>query len=379
LQDFVANHVHVNHPWFQEHPEWQTAYELPDGRKNLRLWNEHPFTTWFDTFIPSLDYEKYPEITQRQVEIANFWMDHAGIAGFRHDAVKHIPPMFWKSVTRELRKRPGYEFQIGETISDRLTIANFVGPDLLSGQFDFPLYFTLRGILGQGGGKMEDLAKSTLDSYTFYEPYSVMSPLLGNHDVSRFMAYADGDIPQGANEGEIGLKGTIQVDDPSNYRKLQLGFAYVFAVPGPPTLYYGDEIGMTGASDPDNRRPMVWENWTPEQTALQAAVGRLGRMRQANAALRRGELQVLSAGEEHIVLLRQTTDQAVIAAFFRKGSTAPVSLELPKGFANIRIESTPLETHGLTAQFGAAGGKATLNISGSDYSYGFWSVERAVR
>ncbi|MGF1571630.1 MAG: alpha-amylase family glycosyl hydrolase [Sumerlaeia bacterium] len=373
ILDFVANHVHVNHPWLQQNPQWATIYDLPDGKKNLRLWNEQPYTTWFDSFIPSLDYEKYPEITAKQVEIANYWMNETGVAGFRHDAVKHIAPQFWKSVTTELRKRPGYVLQIGETISDRETIARFVGPDKMSGQFDFPLYFTLRSILAQGGGEMADLANATLDSYRIYEPYAVMSPLLGNHDVSRFMAYADGDLPQGADEGALGREGKIKVDDAKNYEKLKLGFAYLFALPGPPTLYYGDEIGLTGASDPDNRRPMVWEGWSAEQMKLHDAVAQLGQFRTASAALRRGSLEVLSSGKEHIVLARSTADQVVISAFLRSGSAEPLYIELPKAWNLETLMLTNMVEGGASLDQGEGD---TLLLSGASNTYGYWLITK---
>lgn len=373
ILDFVANHVHVDHPWMQEHPEWKTTYDLADGKKNLRLWNEEPYTTWFDTFIPTLDYEKYPEITDEQVEIANYWMDQTGVAGFRHDAVKHIAPEFWKSVTKAMRNRPGYVLQIGETISDRDTIARFVGPDKLSGQFDFPLYFTLRSILAQGGGEMADLANATVDSYTDYEPYAVMSPLLGNHDVSRFMAYADGDLPQGAEEGKLGREGKIAVDEPKNYEKLKLAFAYLFSLHGPPTLYYGDEIGLTGASDPDNRRPMIWDGWTQEQQSLHDAVAELGQFRKASPALRRGNLEILSSGAEHIVLARSSKDQVVISAFLRKGVAEPLFINLPTSW---QLETLKLQN---VVNGGASLGQGegdTLLLQGANSSYGYWIVTK---
>ncbi|MFM7913540.1 MAG: alpha-amylase family glycosyl hydrolase, partial [Bacteroidota bacterium] len=48
LLDYVANHVHQEHPLLKEHPDWITTLDLPDGRKNIRIWDEHRLTTWFD-------------------------------------------------------------------------------------------------------------------------------------------------------------------------------------------------------------------------------------------------------------------------------------------------------------------------------------------
>ena len=55
LLDYVANHVHQDHPLYKRHPEYATPLYLPDGRMNTELWDEHRLTTWFDVFMPTLD------------------------------------------------------------------------------------------------------------------------------------------------------------------------------------------------------------------------------------------------------------------------------------------------------------------------------------
>ncbi len=48
IADLVLHHVHIEHPWWQKHRDWFGQLELPDGTKNLRLWDKHQFTTWFE-------------------------------------------------------------------------------------------------------------------------------------------------------------------------------------------------------------------------------------------------------------------------------------------------------------------------------------------
>ncbi|MDG1918721.1 MAG: alpha-amylase family glycosyl hydrolase, partial [Schleiferiaceae bacterium] len=55
LLDYVANHVHELHPVFQKHPNWATNKYTADGRLNTQLWDEERLTTWFDTFMPTLE------------------------------------------------------------------------------------------------------------------------------------------------------------------------------------------------------------------------------------------------------------------------------------------------------------------------------------
>ena len=93
ILDYVANHVHKEHPLYQKHPDWATNLYLPDGTLNTEKWDEHRLTTWFDTFMPTLDLER-PEIYEPMTDSALFWVTEYKFDGFRHDATKHIPDVF---------------------------------------------------------------------------------------------------------------------------------------------------------------------------------------------------------------------------------------------------------------------------------------------
>ncbi|MCX6136041.1 MAG: alpha-amylase family glycosyl hydrolase, partial [Ignavibacteriales bacterium] len=104
LLDFVAHHVHIDHPFFKEHPEWFGTLNLPDGRKNLRLWDEFRLSTWFEPYMPSFDYSKSKQALKVVSENAVWWLRETGADGFRHDAVKHVPNEFWRTLTRRIRE-----------------------------------------------------------------------------------------------------------------------------------------------------------------------------------------------------------------------------------------------------------------------------------
>ena len=99
LIDYVANHVHQEHPIYIAHPDWVTNLYLEDSTLNTQLWDEQRLTTWFDTFMPTLDLEK-PEVYKVMTDSAAWWIEHTDIDGFRHDATKHIPEVFWRTLTR---------------------------------------------------------------------------------------------------------------------------------------------------------------------------------------------------------------------------------------------------------------------------------------
>jgi len=67
---------------------------------------------------------------------------------------------------------------------------------------------------------------------------------------------------------------------------------------GVPLIYYGDEIGLAGGGDPDNRRMMPWAGLNAHQTALRTRVTRMAQLRAQHVALRRGYRQSLSTGND---------------------------------------------------------------------------------
>lgn len=375
--DFVAAHVHEDHPLYKEHPTWTVPLELPDGTKNIRQFDAHPLTTWFDTFLPKLDYAAQPELVEMMTANAEWWLRQTGADGFRHDAVKHIPTPFWQRLTERVKedfeeKEGRFVYQVGETISGYDTINQYVGPDLMTGQFDFPLYFGVQSVLARGRGEMADLGAASLKSQEEYPLGSIMSPLVGNHDVGRFMFYADGDAAEGVDEKEIGYSNPPSVDDPTSFDKLQLAFAFLMAQHGPPMIYYGDEIGMTGAQDPDNRRPMQWEGWNEYQIATRSWVSKLASARHGSVALRRGTTEVLFGDAERLVMLRTTPEQSVLILLSRRPADMGLTMSWPAWWGN-PTGLKPLVVKAVDATVTPTG----VAFADAPYSFGMWEVSWA--
>ena len=89
-----------------------------------------------------------------------------------------------------------------------------------------------------------------------------MGNITGNQDMARVISYASQALSTKEDEKEAGWKRDIEVKDTVGYKKLSLLTAFVTTLPGVPIIYYGDEIGMPGAGDPDNRRMMRFDGLT---------------------------------------------------------------------------------------------------------------------
>ncbi|MGE5436080.1 MAG: alpha-amylase family glycosyl hydrolase, partial [Syntrophothermus sp.] len=198
LLDYVAHHVHIEHPFWNQHRDWFGKLELPDGRKNLRLWDEQRLTTWFEPYMPSFDYTSSPEAVEAMTDNALWWLKETNIDGFRHDAVKHVPNLFWRRLTEKIREEieiPQYKkvYQIGETFGGFELIKSYVNNGQLSAQFNFNIYDVAIPVF-TGNSPFTSLDIQMQKSFDIYGENNLMGNLIDSHDKVRFMAYADGDM-----------------------------------------------------------------------------------------------------------------------------------------------------------------------------------------
>jgi hypothetical protein len=126
------------------------------------------------------------------------------------------------------------------------------------------------------------------NTFTFYGPDAIMSPFFGNHDLPRFISTAAGDR---TDDGWSAPPGPPNSDLP--YSKLKLAFTLLFTIPGAPMFYYGDEIGMPGAADPDNRRMMRFTGLSSREQGVLDHVRKLGPARRGDDALRHGDYMTI--------------------------------------------------------------------------------------
>ena len=335
IADLVLKHAHVENPLWKNHPDWFGKLELPDGRQNLRLWDEQQFTTWFEPWLPGLDFDN-PKPVAFLISNAEKWVREFGLDGYRLDAVKHIKYSFWpkfRTAMREMQRSHDMEemYFVGETFMDRQGIMSFVGPNMLDGQFDFPLYDTIMDVFAKGQTGFAELERSLSASETIYGKETLMSPLIGNHDKSRFMAFADGDLPDPKldDEEEVGWTNPPSVNNPAAYEKLKLAIGFILSLDGVPMVYYGDEVGLTGAGDPDNRRMMPTEDQlTSEQRSVREYLSQVAALRSAHPALRYGSRRVLIADDTRYAFVRRHLGDRVLAVWNKGNADAEFDLEV---------------------------------------------------
>lgn len=332
LLDYVSNHVHEKNQLIIDNPHWATDLVLPDGRKNIRLWDEHRLTTWFDTFLPSLDFN-YPEVIEVMSDSAMFWIEEYGFDGFRHDATKHIPEDYWRVLTRKLKEQVKVDnrriFQIGETFGSRELIGSYVGSGLLDGQFDFNLYWDLRNTMATDDVSFTQLQQSLYNTFNHYGTVHLMGNITGNHDMPRFISFAGYGLSFDEDAQEAGWARRIEVENPDGYLKLQLLTAFNMTIPGVPVIYYGDEIGMAGGGDPDSRRMMRFDNLNEHEQQTLAATTKLANLRRDNLSLVYGDFRTLFIDDRTWVYSRRYFGNIVVVALSKSPEPVTLTVALP--------------------------------------------------
>lgn len=336
MLDVVMNHVHREHPYFiQQHELW---FNHPDG--NCVCGRECSWMTdiencWFTDYLPDLDWRE-ADVVDALVADSAWWLERFDLDALRLDAVAMMPRLATRHLRREADKVAGrggsHVYLIGETFTGsdgRDQIRQTLGPQGLSGQFDFPVMWSLRRVIAEGQGEMPNLLDEvdrSLESWS--GSGAVMGLILGNHDVARFLSLAAGD------KVDDTLDPPPRPDTEEPYSKLALANVFLMSQAGAAVIYYGDEYGMAGGGDPDNRRPMNFESdWTENEKKLAGRVSKMARLRSLLPALRSGMRRDLLREEDHIAYSLGEDEDAVLVILSREAEANSLKVPYPSNWS----------------------------------------------
>lgn len=343
--DYAMNHVHKDSPVYAEHKDW--FWPLDDGQvKNCVCgqgcsWDEayQARRCWFTDYLPDFNFTN-DAARKFSIDNALQWVNETGVDGFRLDAVKHIETSWLVDlrarVTAEIESTTKQHFyMVGETFTgDQGLIKSYVDPQkMLDGQFDFPLRMKMAENMLLRKGSMADLEGFMAQNDTYYGA-GIMSTFIGNHDIPRAIHLAE-DTPVWDNQWTDGkdkswsnLPG--QPSSTSAYQRLANTFTLLLTTRGVPLIYYGDEIGLAGGGDPDNRRFMQWSGYNAGQQGLLDHIKKLTKIRAEHPALRKGTRQPLGASND-VLTYRMSSGGDVVYVTMNRGDGDQQASGLPGG------------------------------------------------
>lgn len=309
IQDQVANHVGVQHAWVKRPPlaNWFSPFKQNTFNDSV-LFSPNSsmadrdvlLSGWFNEFLPDLNQNE-PEVSRYLIQNALWWIAMTGIDGIRQDTIQYMPRTFIRDwSTAILAEYPNF-YMVGEVMEmDSAHLAFFQGGKTgwdgidtkLPSVFDFNLWEASRDVFT--GKKPASALRDVLKYDGLYSDLNRVTTLAGNHDLNRFMS-----MPGATLEGAM------------------MHMAFMLSIRGIPQIYYGDEIGMTGGHDPDNRKDFPG-GFSGDQKSAFALEGRSGnemtmfewtrawiKLRSERPAVRSGRTVDLHHDEDAYVFARE--------------------------------------------------------------------------
>jgi glycosidase len=345
--DYAMNHVHQSSPVYAQHPDWFWPNDINGqscicGSSACGWDSSNAKRCWFADYLPDFNFT-VDAARKFSVDNAIWWLQQTGADGYRLDAVKHIET----SWITDLRSRVKTDiepttmhhvYMVGETFTgDANLIETFIDPNtMLDGQFDFPLRVQLVSNVLMRQGSMSDLEGLMKKDDGIFSN-ALMSTFMGNHDVPRSIHFA-ADQPLWGDPWADGKDKNWQ-NQPSlptgtsAFERMATAFTILFTNKGIPLIYYGDEVGMPGAGDPDNRRMMQWSGYSAGQTLLLGKVKKLTAIRKAHKALWYGTRTTLSVNNDTWAY-KMVADTDTVYVVVNRGDSAQQVGGLPGGTLN---------------------------------------------
>jgi glycosidase len=285
--DGVFNHVGAGHVWARAHPEWLSGSD----------WRGFPSLRELDT--------RNPEVRAACCAVIDAWT-RRGATGWRLDTANDLGPAFAGELANAARLAGASDGTIGEVMA---YAAGFVAPGGLDGVMNYWLRAVAIALASASAPAAQlqaalDRLAAEMDGPKLQRSWA----LVGSHDMPRLATVLDG-----------------------NDARITQALALAFAYPGTPMLYYGDEIGMLGGADPDNRRDMIWDDRHWDRARL-ARVAALCTLRKSEPGLMRGRYVPLPQPGLDVVAFARVTERPADTLIFVANASArplPATLFLP--------------------------------------------------
>ena len=253
-----------------------------------------------------------------------------GLDGIRQDTFPYVPRTYWADWMDAIKAEHPNFTVVGEVFDGSpVNVAFFQGGEArydgvdskLDTVFDFALHFRIVDTFASGDEAFA--LRDVLSADSLYVRPEVLVPFLGNHDLPRFATIAGGDM-----------------------KRLRLAQTFLLTTRGTPQLYYGDEIGMTGGGDPDNRRDFPGgfpgdprdafsaSGRSKKQAAVFDHIRRVLAARATHAALRGPSTSFVQATETLIAYVRENGSERALVVLNNGATSARPTISVSDFFAD---------------------------------------------
>ncbi len=339
ILDGVFNHTGSDSVYFNREGRYNTigAYQS----------KESPFYSWYDFKSHPDEYKSWwgikilPRINPDNKKCGNYIAGDGGvvekyaklgIAGFRLDVADELSDEFISKIKSRLAESIKGSILYGEVWEDA---SNKIAYDkrkkyYLGSELDGVMNYPIRtGIISF----LRDNEKSALEyallDVMFNAPKRIRDMqmnLLGTHDTERIITILAGDSADGKTNAEISQMRLSSSQKKKGELLLKMAYTILATIPGIPTVFYGDEVGLEGYKDPFNRRPYPWKNANKN---IFDFYKKIGTIRRDSDAFSDGDFELIFIDDFRLVFSRIKGDEAYITIINNSEKVMKIELEMP--------------------------------------------------
>jgi len=243
------------------------------------------------------------EVKEYLLSVGEYWIKEIGIDGWRLDVCDEVGHEFWREFRKRIKKANKNTIIIGEIMHEA---NSFLKGDQLDGIMNYPFKNAIIDFFGKNIINAREFLDIMAENRVLYMDSIIrqMWNLIGSHDTKRIYNECEGNI-----------------------NKIKLAIAYQFLYIGVPYIYYGDEIGLDGEDDPDNRKCMIWDEENQNKDLLNFYKMMI-KLRKANKELIYGDFEEIYCKNDLLAFKRVLKDTNILVLFNNSDKDEAIELNL---------------------------------------------------
>ncbi|MBO7303834.1 MAG: glycoside hydrolase family 13 protein [Clostridia bacterium] len=325
ILDGVFNHTGADSIYFNKFSRYHTigAYQSMDSE----YFDWYDFKSYPEDYVSWWNIEILPRINPDKEKCREYFVGEKGviskyaamgIAGLRLDVVDELSNEFTEAIKDRLAAYSDASILYGEVWEDASNkIAYGKRKEYYLGrQLDGVMNYPLRlGIISYVRDKSTGALEYALCEVMQNMPIRIRDMqmnILGSHDTKRIITALGGVKPDGKKNSELFSLAMTDGEYATAKTRLISAYTVMATLPGIPTIFYGDEAGLQGYSDPFNRRTFPWDNIDSD---LLAHYQKIGDIRRRNLIYGNGEFLLMHLSRDLLIFSRYDRKYAYVTAY----------------------------------------------------------------
>ena len=352
ILDGVFNHTGADSVYFNregryaETGAYQSQESQYSGWYDFKNWPNEYRCWWGDKLLPEINEanDTYLNFIFGEDGVLKHWLK-AGASGWRLDVADELPTFFLSKLRETVKEANPNAIIIGEVwedASNKISYGerrHYLEGKELDSVMNYPFKEAIITFMKEHNAEaLNNCILNILEHYP--KPVvDVLMNILGTHDTERILTRLCGENCEDEDRNSKACKILTKEEKALGLQDVAIAAAILYFLPGIPSLYYGDEIGLEGYTDPFNRGCFLWDK---TDSWLTKWYQKIAQIRKNTDAVKAGDYIPLTADGGFFAFIRKGTNQDIILA--ANLNDTPYTFEIPYPQSNIKIFADLMES-----------------------------------